>query len=176
MEAAILRSRHHGYHMAAFTVLDVKKDPLEFLDRYEPEVDEEIELFDPRCVLSELQLIVAFMTAANSFILKTAKAKKLSVEFLLRLAATTQISEAIRKVGISKSTRHVGVVIISKSTIDHGLCIKMALERLSGRLAPVTALGDGEFVREVYGLSSRFCSGKLLLDVLQKIATVGTIQ
>ncbi|MCS7143371.1 MAG: KEOPS complex subunit Cgi121 [Aigarchaeota archaeon] len=173
MEELILTSRYRGYQLCAFTLTDVKRDPLEGLNSYVPEVDEELQAFDPKCVVRDLQVIAAFMSAVNSFLAGTSRARRLGVEFLLKMSGSTQIADAIRKIGVTPSHRNVTIAILRRGEVPCRICERVAYQSFSGNVTRIDVLGDRTFVRDLYGLGGRRCKGDEVSDLVQRIALSG---
>lgn len=90
------------------------------------------QFFNANRVISALYVTVAATAAIVAWRSKTNVAKRLEVEFLVRLSAQDQISRAIELVGISYEADRVGVCIVSKSVEDVETA-KSKLEVLLGR-------------------------------------------
>ncbi len=95
----------------------------------------EVQLFDADRVVDEEHVEAAIVNAVLSYNSPLRVARSLKVEFLLKLAATDQISEALKRVGLSSSTRRVAVCIFG-SDVEHLLksCDNVA-KRLKGEEA-----------------------------------------
>lgn len=72
-----------------------------------------VQIFDGRCVVSVKQIHAAAVAAHFAFKAGSNISKKFELEFLLRLAADTQINRAIKKMGIKPETREVGYCVLS---------------------------------------------------------------
>jgi len=76
------------------------------------------QFFNANRVISALYVAAAVSAAIIAWESKMNVAKKLEVEFLVRLSAQDQISRAIELVGVSYETERVGVCIVAKSIED----------------------------------------------------------
>lgn len=72
------------------------------------------QLFDGRCVISVKQVHAAVVATYLAFKAKSNISKKFEMEFLLRLAADTQISRVLEKMGIRARTREIGYCVVSE--------------------------------------------------------------
>jgi KEOPS complex subunit Cgi121 len=88
------------------------------------------QFFNANRVISALYVAAAVSAAITAWESKMNVAKRLEVEFLVRLSAQDQISRAIELVGISYETERVGVCIVSKNAED----IEAAKSRLEALL------------------------------------------
>ncbi len=73
------------------------------------------QIFNAAPVISLKQIHVAAVSASLAFKAGVNIAKKLEIEFLLRLAADTQINRVLGRLGVDSGTGEVGVCIISES-------------------------------------------------------------
>ncbi|MCS7132380.1 MAG: KEOPS complex subunit Cgi121 [Nitrososphaeria archaeon] len=89
------------------------------------------QLFDGRCVISVKQIHAAAVAAHLAFKAKSNISKKFDIEFLLRLAADTQISRALEKMGITAETREIGYCVISENK-NRALKVSSDIVRLVG--------------------------------------------
>ncbi|MEM1531399.1 MAG: KEOPS complex subunit Cgi121 [Nitrososphaerota archaeon] len=88
------------------------------------------QFFNADRVISALYVTAAVTAAIIAWESKMNIAKRLEVEFLVRLSAQDQISRAIELVGISYETERIGVCIVSKSVES----LEMAKSRLEALL------------------------------------------
>lgn len=89
------------------------------------------QFFNADRVISALYVAAAVTVAITAWKSEMNIAKRLEVEFLVRLSAQDQISKAIELVGISYETERVGVCIVSNSA-ENIEAAKSRLEALLG--------------------------------------------
>ncbi|MEM2909531.1 MAG: KEOPS complex subunit Cgi121 [Halobacteria archaeon] len=89
------------------------------------------QFFNADRVISALYVATAATAAIVAWRSKTNVAKRLEVEFLVKLSAQDQISRAIELVGVSYEANRVGVCIVSKS-VEEIETVKSKLEVLLG--------------------------------------------
>lgn len=89
------------------------------------------QFFNANRVISALHVTAAVTAAIIAWESKMNVAKRLEIEFLVRLSAQDQISKAIELVGISYETERIGVCIVSKS-VEGIEATKSRLEVLLG--------------------------------------------
>jgi len=116
------------------------------------------QFFNADRVASALHVAVAATVAMVAWRSKMNVAKKLEVEFLVRLSAQDQISRAIEILGISYETDRVGVCVMSKDAEGIELT-RSKLERLFGcKLVPFVDNQSEYMVDElskIYGVPER---------------------
>jgi len=72
-----------------------------------------VQIFDASCVISVKQIHAAAVATHLAFKAGSNISKKFEIEFLLRLAADTQIGRVLDKIGVKPETREVGFCVIS---------------------------------------------------------------
>jgi len=89
------------------------EDPMQTLERLRSGASGLIiQIFDATPVVSVRQIHAAAVATYLAFKAGTNISKKFEIEFLLRLAADTQINRAIKRLGVKPDSREVGFCII----------------------------------------------------------------
>ncbi|RLF99341.1 MAG: hypothetical protein DRN49_04520 [Thaumarchaeota archaeon] len=93
---------------------EVLKDPLKMLENLKAlGEDFSAQIFDAKPIISLRQIHAAAVAAYLSFKAGVNISKRLEIEFLLRLAADTQISRALERIGVKPTSREVGFCIFA---------------------------------------------------------------
>ena len=163
---------------------EVLRNPLKILEDLKAlGEDFSAQIFDAEPIISLRQIHAAAVAAYLSFKAKVNISKRLEIEFLLRLAADTQIDRALEKIGVKPNSREVGFCIFAdnrEKVIEVG---KAALRILGGEALTDTELGAEDRVKSAlkfYGIDelelenvqagSRLQAALLL--ILERIATL----
>ena len=141
------------------------------------------QIFDAEPIISLRQIHAAAVAAYLSFKAGVNISKRLEIEFLLRLAADTQIDRALERIGVKPDSREVGFCIFADNremAVEVG---KAALRVLGGETLTDAELGVEDRVRSAlrfYGIDeselgnvqadSRLQAALLL--ILERIATL----
>jgi len=141
------------------------------------------QIFDAEPVISLRQIHAAAVAAYLSFKAGVNISKRLEIEFLLRLAADTQIDRALEKIGIKPNSREVGFCIFADSKERAVEVGRVALRALGGEALTDVELGVEDRMRSAlrfYGIDeselrnvqadSRLQAALLL--ILERIATL----
>jgi len=175
--------KFENLYAAFFVVRGVEADLSRRLEELNVAVHpNECQLFDADKVIDVEHVEAAVVNAALSFRSKSRVAKSLRLEFLLRLAATDQISEALRLVGVGRETGRIGVCVFGGSPGEVEEAARRLLTTLQGEEDELErAMDEDRFMgimrtyrieeRQMQSVqaSSRFEALKLL--VMQKMAT-----
>lgn len=93
----------------------VLEDPVKALENARSLNEEAvIQLFDAKCVVSVKQIHAAAVAAHLAFKAGSNISKKFEIEFLLRLAADTQIERVLEKIGVNLETKEFGLCIMTR--------------------------------------------------------------
>ncbi len=96
--------------------IHVIRDPELLLERVKAfSQNSTTQIFNAAPIISFKQIHAAAVSAYLAFKAGVSIAKKLEIEFLLRLAADTQIGRVIERLGVSPETAVIGVCVISRS-------------------------------------------------------------
>ena len=141
------------------------------------------QIFDAEPIISLRQIHAAMVAAYLSFKAGVNISKRLEIEFLLRLAADTQIDRALERIGVKPDSREVGFCIFADSRERAVEVGKAALRVLGGEALTEAELGAEHRVRgalKFYGIDeselenvqadSRLQAALLL--ILERIATL----
>jgi tRNA threonylcarbamoyladenosine modification (KEOPS) complex Cgi121 subunit len=148
-------SSYQGYSFAAAVVENILRDPLELFEDYDLPEDCAVQFVDPRCIYTHRQLLVGFMSAVDAYLVNAQRARKIEVEFLLRLSGKRQISEAIEVVGHKQGERCVCVCAITRSGGRPDEAVSKIAEYLGGSLSDNLEAGRLEHVLSLYGVSQQ---------------------
>ncbi len=132
-----------------------------------------IQLVDERICFSNNQLKLAGILTIKSFREKTNISSKPQIEYLLYLAATTQIKDAIKKIG-AKRKGNSCLVIVTTKKYNHNLLLKNILENTHLLIDKRKIVKDIHFVKEVYNISLNSTEDSLESIILTKIAVLDT--
>lgn len=141
------------------------------------------QLFDGQCVVSVRQIHAAVVATHLAFKAKSNISKKFDIEFLLRLAADTQINRVLERMGIKAGTREIGYCVVSENK-NRVLRVSSDIARLIGgepmrddelkkdeRLSEAMKFyGINEEEIEAVQASSK--ADAILLLILERIATL----
>jgi len=141
------------------------------------------QIFDAEPIISLRQIHAAAVAAYLSFKAGVNISKRLEIEFLLRLAADTQIDRALERIGVKPDSREVGFCIFADSRERAVEVGKAAVRVLGGETLTDAELGVEDRVRSAlrfYGideseLESVQADSRLqaaLLLILERIATL----
>ena len=141
------------------------------------------QIFDAEPIISLRQIHAAAVAAYLSFKAGVNISKRLEIEFLLRLAADTQIDRALERIGVKPDSREVGFCIFADNRERAVEVGKAALRVLGGETLTDAELGVEDRVRSAlrfYGIDeselgnvqadSRLQAALLL--ILERIATL----
>ena len=141
------------------------------------------QIFDAQPIISLRQIHAAAVAAYLSFKAGVNISKRLEIEFLLRLAADTQIDRALERIGVKPDSREVGFCIFADSRERAVEVGKAAVRVLGGETLTDAELGVEDRVRSAlrfYGIDeselgnvqadSRLQAAFLL--ILERIATL----
>jgi len=163
---------------------EVLREPLKVLEDLKAlGEDFSAQIFDAEPIISLRQIHAAAVAAYLSFKAGVNISKRLEIEFLLRLAADTQIDRALEKIGVKPNSKEVGFCIFADNrerVIEVG---KAALRILGGETLTDTELGAEERVRNAlkfYGIDESELENvqadswfqAALLLILERIATL----
>ena len=142
-----------------------------------------VQVFNPSPVISLKQIHVAAVSAYLAFKAGVNIARKLEIEFLLRLSADTQIDEALDKMGVKPELNEVGLCVISElreSALD---AYSRASSIIGGVEVEENELRSSERIMKAlkfYGLEDKIdvvqAESKeeaALLLILERISTLG---
>lgn len=146
-------SRYQGYCFAAAVVDEVSGDPFELVERCGLPEDCAVQFVDTRCIYSYRQLLASFMSAVDAYIVNAQRARKIEVEFLLRLSGKKQISEAIEAVGYKHGENSVCVCVIMRGIGRPEEVVRKIAACLGGSLSEEVERGGLEDVLKLYGIS-----------------------
>lgn len=114
----------------------------------------EVQLFDPDMLLDWEHFDATLISAVLSF-KSGGSAKSLGLEYLTKLAATRQVSQAIAKAGVRSSSRQVGVLVLGYDYNTVLEAAKRVLETLGGtQFEPSYSAQRGEMVARRHGIST----------------------
>ena len=94
----------------------------------------QFQIFDAKALVSPIQVEAAFINALLSIEAKKNIAKNLALEILLKMATDTQISNAIKKIGIKNGLEYLGLYLIGSSIREIKKDIKKISEKINGKL------------------------------------------
>ena len=138
-----------------------------------------VQLMDLNKVAGSRHLLLSTYNAAKSFSSKQRISRTLSMEILLYVSANRQISEAIKRVGITTETRAIAAVIVSSSR-EAVLTAAELLEQVLGvkntdELLDSWPSGRIECVQQSLGitaieLSATLCKGEDVRESIERLA------
>jgi len=105
------------------------------------------QIFDAEPIISLRQIHAAAVAAYLSFKAGVNISKRLEIEFLLRLAADTQIDRALERIGVKPDSREVGFCIFADNRERAVEVGKAALRVLGGETLTDAELGAEDRVR-----------------------------
>lgn len=163
---------------------EVLRDPIKILEDLKAlGEDFSAQIFDAEPIISLRQIHAAAVAAYLSFKAGVNISKKLEIEFLLRLAADTQIGRALERVGVKLDSREVGFCILADNR-EKAIEVGKAMFRvLGGEVLKESELGAEDRVRNAlrfYGIdeselenvqADSWLQAALLL-ILERIATL----
>ncbi len=143
---------------------------LQVIDRYNDK-DKIIQLVDERICFSNKQLKLAGILAIKSFREQTNVSSKPQIEYLLYLAATTQIKDAIKKIGAKQGGNNC-LIIITTEEYDHKQLLRNIIENTGILIDKRRIVKDTRFIKEVYNISLDTIEDILESIILTKIAVL----
>ncbi|MCS7136743.1 MAG: KEOPS complex subunit Cgi121 [Candidatus Caldarchaeum sp.] len=111
-----------------------------------------VQLVKPEIVMDWDVFDAAIVTAMLAFGSQKQKAKTLANEVLLRLAATTQIEDAIAKAGLSPNSREALYVVVADNPEDAAAQASKIVEAAGGVEKGLADNPDIEKIVEAYGI------------------------
>ncbi len=127
--------KYEGYYLILFFVKTKKIEGFEkIIEEIKKITSFQFQIFDAKALISPIQVEVAFINALLSIKAKKNIAKNLVLEILLKMAAETQISNAIKKIGIKNGLEYLGLYLIGSSIREMKKDIKKILEKINGKL------------------------------------------
>jgi len=169
--------------MAAGLVLQPAENPLSLLERRPWPRGYAVQMFRSSVVVSERQIVAAFLSASDAFRSGRRRARRIEMEFLLRLAARSQIEEAISIAGIRGGEEEVCVAVISEE-LDPRDGLRLVASLLGGRLSEEIRYANPNDVSLLYGVEPRTASvvppsegaEPLELLILESMAAVSVLE
>lgn len=152
---AVIKSSYRGYRFAAALIRDAKFNPLKLLSEINSARGVAIQFCRPDIVVSERHLVAAFAAAAASIMSGSARSKRIEMEFLLKLAAKTQIQDALRIAGISGNENTVIVAAITSQGQDPEPIVNKVAELLEGKIEPFKTTAPREKLIQVYEIGEK---------------------
>ena len=127
--------KYGKYYLILFFIkLKGIKEVEEVLKEVEEVTSFQFQIFDANTLISPIQVEAAFINALLSIEAKKSIARNLALEILLKMAAETQISNAIKKIGIKNNLEYLGLYLIGSSIEEIKKDIKKILEKINGKL------------------------------------------
>ncbi len=148
-------SNYQGYSFAAAVIENLVKDPFELVGSCELPKDCAIQFVDVRCIYTYRQLLISFMSTVDAYMVNAQRARKIEIEFLLRLSGKRQIGEAIEAVGYKKGDRSICLCVIVKSGRSPEGIVRKVAACLGGSLSSNVEQGSLEYVLSLYGISQQ---------------------
>ena len=142
-----------------------------------------VQIFDARCVVSVRQIHAAAVAAHLAFKAGTNISKKFEIEFLLRLAADTQINRVLDKIGVKPDTVEVGFCAVSDDKSSVLKASRNIVHLIGGEPMTDEELKSEERLKkaiEFYGITEKEIESvqagsradAVLLLILERIATL----
>ncbi len=158
-------------HTISITDIDVNT-VLSILNKYNSET-QIVQLIDERICYSEKQLKLAGVLTIKSFNEKRNISSKPQIEYMLYLAATTQIKEAIEKVGV-KDKEKVCLVILTTTNGYNNTLLDVIKKETSIIVNERNPVPDLTLIREIYNIGENISEKLLESIILTKIAVLDT--
>ncbi|MEM0383621.1 MAG: KEOPS complex subunit Cgi121 [Candidatus Caldarchaeum sp.] len=143
-----------GFYCAAGVLELINTSPAELVEKVLRSF-ENTQLIDPDVILDWDVFDAAFLNAVIVHGTPYQRAKSVSNEVLLKLAATTQLDEAIRRVGLKDTSKRAVLFTISRSETQ---AVQTALKvaELAGRLLDLPSdEGKTELLMVFYGIEEK---------------------
>ncbi|MEM4173491.1 MAG: KEOPS complex subunit Cgi121 [Candidatus Caldarchaeum sp.] len=143
-----------GFYCAAGVLELINTSPAELVEKVLRSF-ENTQLIDPDVILDWDVFDAAFLNAVIVHGTPYQRAKSVSNEVLLKLAATTQLDEAIRRVGLKETSKRAVLFTISRSETQ---AVQTALKvaELAGRLLDLPSdEGKTELLMVFYGIEEK---------------------
>jgi len=142
-----------------------------------------IQVFDASCVVSVKQIHAAAVAAHLAFKAGSNISHKFEIEFLLRLAADTQIERVLNRIGLKPETSEVGFCVISDDRSGALSGSRSVIELIGGEPMSEEELRSEDRLdraMEFYGITARELESvqsssraeAVLLLILERIATL----
>lgn len=160
------------------------EDPMGVLERVrEKNRDVVIQVFDASCVVSVKQIHATTVAAHLAFKAGTNISKKFEIELLLRLAADTQISRVLERLGVGSDTKEVGCCVVAGSRDKVLKAFRDLFQEIGGEEIGEDELRSEGRLRkamEFYGITENEVKSvqaqsryeAILLLILERIATL----
>ncbi len=146
-------------YVIAVVVVETKNSEniVDKLDEINREISpDECQFFNPDNIMGRDHIEAAIVNGILSFNSPTRAAKTLRMEILLKLAATDQIKEAIKRIGINKNSKEIGIIVISKDENKVKESIKRILQHLGEAAEKELAERDDvDRLARVFGISDK---------------------
>ena len=145
--------------------------------------DAAAQIFDATCVISVRQIHAAAVATYLAFKAKTNISKKFEIEFLLRLAADTQIDRVLDKIGVKPETEEVGFCVAAENKSSALKASRNIIHLIGGEPMSDEELKSEDRLRkamnfygitdkEVESVQARTKAEAVLLLILERIATL----
>ncbi len=142
----------------------------------------QFQIFNAEFLIDPIQIEAAFINALLSIEAGKRIAKNLALEILLKMSADTQISNAIKKMGVKKNTKYLGLYLIGHSIEELEENAKKILEKINGKIMDeneILRINRGKNILDIYNIkeetiNSIYNDGILepkLYLILEKMAT-----
>lgn len=175
--------KYGGYCLLLFFLKMKKMEEIENILKKIREVTSiQFQIFNAKFLISPIQIEAAFINALLSIEAGKNIAKNLALEVLLKMAADTQISNAIKKIGIKKSTKYLGLYLIGHSIKELEENANRILEKIDGEIVDeneILKIHKRKDILDIYNIKEKdiesiykdgILESKLYL-ILEKMAT-----
>ena len=160
------------------------ENPIDILERVRGKNKNAIiQVFDAGCVVSVKQIHATAVATHLAFKAGTNVSRKFEIELLVRLAADTQISRVLDRLGVRADTEEVGCCVMAESKDKVLKAFKDLLQEIGGEEVEESELRSEERLRkamEFYGITENEVKSvqaqsryeAILLLILERIATL----
>jgi len=174
----IVSLKEYGKYLgiAGLEALEIA-DPESLLRRVSSETQgSTVQVVDAQYLAGGRHLLFATLGAIHAFSVGSNISQTLAMEILLYVSGQRQIQRAIELVGVSKTSKNVGLVVVSDSRLATMRNLSLAHKLIGGRLNPaVIEIGSAEkedLIKERFRIDKKEIQSKTGLDPARALSEI----